>query len=279
MDFIQRTEYKERALARQDYPGLHNWIDRIMQQSRKRSRPTYLTKKEQEKRKRLATAAIKQRAIRHGFMNTRIGGYVGRELKYVDQSVSGTTLTDNTWTVLDPSLNCLNGIVQGDGKSERDGRNYIIKSVHINGYLKLDAEESSISTVSDLLARVAIIHDGQTNNGSPTATDVYEDGDINSFRNLEWIRRFTVCKEKKIRIPCSQSQVNEGTTNAFAHGSIVIPFKMNINITSPLWVNTNGTTGSVSSITDNSFHFMVCALTDSNSPVRVYYTSRVRFCG
>ncbi len=211
--------------------------------------------------------------------------FLGIETKFLDSSVISRSLTNDTWTgaEMDPTtLNCLNGIPQGDTGSSRDGRNYAVKSIHIRGWVDVAATESSVATFPDALVRIALVQDTQSNGGQLSAENVLTGtSQISAFRDLDFVKRFKVLKEKMVLLPITQAMVNEGAINLFAIGGVKRMFKMNVNFKNPVIVNTNGTGNTVSDITDNSFHIIATqesgAVLDNN--VKLTYNARVRFVG
>jgi len=185
---------------------------------------------------------------------------------------------------LDPtgsSVNCISAVAQGDGESERDGRVYYIESIDIYGTCSIPETEGATSPESDdRNVRIAVIWDTQTNNAQLNAEDVFLTtatiGDYHSFRNLQFSKRFKVLKNKRVRIPAAQAQVNEGGANLFANAQVVVPFEIHKTFETPIKVRCSLTTGVVAAITDNSLH--ICAVT-TKQVTNVGYNARIRFTG
>lgn len=215
--------------------------------------------------------------------NPRTGGFLGVERKFVDADKSGIAFTNNTWAGanLDPATNNqLNPVAQGDGESERDGRNYNMLSIHIKGYVHVDAAEASVATFPDTMFRIALVLDTQTNGAQLDPTNVFTGTNaIVAFRNLQYIKRFKVLKD--IMLCKNAMQTNEGGTNSFAHGTWRIPFEIHHEFKTPVQVNTTGTAATVSVVTDNSLHLIGTALQDGiiTANTKIYYNSRLRFVG
>ncbi len=225
----------------------------------------------------------RRRAIRT--LNPRSGGFLGIETKFLDANVTSRQITNDTWTGAeqDPTtLDCLNGVAQGDGESNRDGRNYAIRSVHIRGWVDVAATESSLGPFGDALVRIALVLDTQTNATQLSAETVFTGTSaISAFRDLQNIKRFKVLKEKMILLPITQANMNEGAVNLFANGGVKRMFKINHIFNTPLIVNTSGTTNVVGVITDNSLHIIATQESASiqDDQVKLTYNSRVRFVG
>ncbi len=208
--------------------------------------------------------------------NPRIGGFLGMEKKFFDVELTNTAFTA-AWTPLEPATTNLTAVAQGDGESNRDGRKYTIDSIHIKGYVEVALQESNVTPRGDVLFRLALVIDQQTNGAQLTATDVMDGGqtdDINSFRNLQFTKRFRVLKDKTIRMAITG--VNEGAANLFAEGTRQIPFKMNFTFPNGLPVTMKGTTADIANVVDNSIH-MIGVSTDTNGLLN--YQSRIRFRG
>lgn len=218
--------------------------------------------------------------------NLRTGGFLGIENKYVDYSVSAQALA-TAWTSgeLDPATAlCLNTVTQGTGQSQRDGRVQTVNAVHIKGFLQAAATESITTPPSDMLVRLALVLDTQTNAAQLAAENVFDpaaNNDVDSFRNLEYTKRFQVLKDKMIRIPVAAATQNEGAANLFASGAVRIPFKFNHVFKKPLKVrySDSASPATIAEITDNSLHLVgVYSSAYSEAPT-ISYDSRCRFTG
>jgi hypothetical protein len=214
--------------------------------------------------------------------NIRTGGYLNMERKFLDASFAGTLTVDN-WTSAecDPAtLLCLNGIAQGDGESNRDGKNYRMLSVHLRGYVALSQNESVVSPTGDSLIRIALVLDKQTNGAQLSAENVITTGGtvaINGFRDLQYTSRFRVLEDIILRI--DNNGLSEGSINLFANGTRRLPFTMNHTFKNPIPVTCSASTGVVGAIVDNSLHVIATALTAGSLDASLAYASRVRFTG
>lgn len=206
----------------------------------------------------------------------RTGGYIDIENKFIDYEHNAAFAT--TWTALeDGTADCISATAQGDGESNRDGRVYHIRSVHVKGYMAMSTAEGQAAPTSDELARVALVWDTQTNGAQLTATDVMDGGqsiDVLAFRNLQYSKRFRVLKDSGVK-RIQAHPLNEGAINSFAAAPVYVPFKFNVKFKKPIKVRCSGTTAVVTSIADNSLHVIGCA---TNTNVTLVYQSRVRFC-
>lgn len=218
--------------------------------------------------------------------NIRTGGFEGIENKYVDYSVNAQALA-TAWTSgeLDPATTlCLNAVTQGTGQSQRDGMVQTINAVHIKGFLQAAATESITTPPSDMIVRLALVVDSQTNAAQLAAENVFDpaaNNDIDSFRNLEYTHRFKVLKDKMIRIPVASAAQNEGAANLFASGAVRIPFKFNYVFKRPLKVrySTSADPATIAEIVDNSIHLVGVYSSAYSEAPSISYDSRVRFTG
>jgi hypothetical protein len=114
-----------------------------------------------------------------------------------DKFLDGVT---GTWVVAGLAginvWNSLNLIDQGTGECQMIGRIVHIKSVYIRTMIRLpDTINASLNQVPGRdTIKLMIVLDRQANGTSATYNNVYEDPDINSLRDLENSKRFTIVK-------------------------------------------------------------------------------------
>jgi len=211
----------------------------------------------------------------------RTGG-LDMELKFLDVQEVGKVFTNNTWDLanLDPSTpQCLNAVAMGDGASSRDGKMYSIKSIHIRGHVVVLPVEGVVDPTADVLVRLALVLDKQTNAAilNPTTVFTGNNGDaINGFRNLEYVQRYRVIEDVTFRIENNCVGI---AANTYSAGGRTVPFVMNHEFKNPIRVNCTGTGSTVASINDNSLHLIGTAATDAATLAltRLNYHSRTRF--
>ncbi len=228
-----------------------------------------------KRRHRPALARIRKRP-RPSVM--RDAGFLGVENKFFDVEADADAFAV-TWATMEPATTNLTAVAQGDGESNRDGRKYAIRSIHIKGFVKFPAIESANAPVDDRLCRIALVLDTQTNNAQLIATNVFDGGqtdDVLAFRNLQFTRRFRVLMDKTIRVPVAQGSLNEGAVNLFAAPGTTIPFTFNKVFKRPVQVLMSGTTADIANVTDNSIHMIGVALDTSTA---LSYQCRIRFVG
>jgi len=204
------------------------------------------------------------------------------EVKFADFRVNDDAFT-TVWAggeMEDGTALSVSAVAQGDGESQRDGRVYHIHSVFIHGTIDIASFESQVNPIGDIIARLALVWDKQTNGAQLNAEDVMLTigalDDIDSFRNLQFTKRFQVLADRKFHLKLSQAQMNEGAINLFANGPVNIPFKMSHVFSKPIKVTCKGTTAVIASIVDNSLHIIGTA---NSTNATLSYASRIRFTG
>lgn len=209
-------------------------------------------------------------------LNARVGGFLGIEKKFVDYGYAETAMS-TSWALAVPATTSLSTVAQGDGESNRDGRGYVIDSIQIKGYIKTGPTENLANPEVANMVRIALVWDKQTNGALPTAANIMNDGTGESwtgYRNLEYVKRFQVLKEKTFKHNLSTLASN-AATNDYSSGGRITPFKMSYTFKRPLNVNTSGTTADIANIVDNSLHLIAT----SGVASALAYTSRLRFKG
>lgn len=213
--------------------------------------------------------------------NARTGGFIGAEVKFKDETREADLQTAATaaGAIIDPSSEmCLNGIAQGDGEDQRDGRRYSVTSLHIRGYVLFGAQAGS-GVTSDHV-RLLLVQDTQTNAAQMTAANVLDTAitAVNLqtvlFRNLEYTKRFRVLKDITVYKPTTGLAGNQPTSGDVESNGCTLPIQIDHSFKSPIKVTCTGTSNTVASIADNSFHVIGISLNSGN---KFRYVSRVRF--
>lgn len=208
---------------------------------------------------------IARRPIR---MNFRTGGFIGKELKFVDYTRQQAAATGGVWYLADPPTGALNAVAQGDGESQRIGRKYSSASLHIRGTYSL----SNPNANNGCTLRVVIFRDTQSNGAAPTPLNVMNAG-INGFRNLEYVSRFAVMYDKTFTLNPSIA-FNTSTTQEFSSNPERY-FSMNFKLSGDILAN--GPNADISDIVDTSYHVMICA--SASAAILFSYSSRYRYRG
>lgn len=205
-------------------------------------------------------------------------GFLGIETKFFDTEATNDAFT-TTWATMEPATTNLTAIAQGDGESNRDGRLYAIKSIHIKGFVTTAIVESSSTPLGDEAVRFCLVHDTQTNGAQLTATDVMDGGggvDILAFRNLAFTKRFKVLFDETLNIKQARAVMSEGGVNLFATGISREMFKINKIFNPPIMVTMSDTGADIANVTDNSIHMIGVGRTGNGL---LTYQCRVRFVG
>ena len=219
--------------------------------------------------------------------NMRTGGFIGKELKFKDYGGNQLSLlasvTDSTGSEMDPNVGgtplCLNGIGQGNGQSDRDGKNIILKAVYLNGNITMGAFSDRSGATASALVFLALVLDKQTNGAQLNSEDVFTNptatnhGQANPIRNLEYSDRFDVLWSKSYVLAAGTSFYT-GTTDQSEINETRVKFKKYKRLHIP--VTYTGTGSTVSTVMNNSLH-VVAFCTGQNCVLN--YNSRVRFIG
>jgi len=247
---------------------------------RNQKRPAYTPGRKQMIPRPMTDAQLRQMS------NARTGGYLGQELKYMDTNVTAGSIVNNTWVnaCVDPTgagVLCQNGIGQGDGAQNRDGRAYAIKSVHVKGWISIDPIKAQTTQLSDTLIRLVLVLDKQTNGAQMDPQQLFNGAAgfaLSGFRNLEYVQRFRVIEDITFRI---ENPGPAEAVNSFGAPARLVPFQMNKDFKTPIKVTCSGAAGTVAAITDNSLHLVCCQVSDVlvAPVVKMNYWTRVRFIG
>lgn len=217
-------------------------------------------------------------------LQQRTGGFLGLENKYFDITHAGTVISpsDGAGGELDPNTDLsLNVVNQGDGETNRDGRQICITEVGIQGVLSsaLVTASTELEVIPELF--VALVHDSQTNGAQLNSEDVFHNGASDGLlgvaptRNLKFIKRFKVLATKTIKFPTPFYLWN-GTT--IKRNASTRTFDMGYKWKKCLKVNYSGTTSDITDIVDNSLHIIAYA-SSADVPITLTYHSRLRFTG
>jgi len=226
------------------------------------------------------------RARSLGLKNARTGGLLGVETKYFDTSLASSQINlvaDCTSGEQDPAtVLCLNGVPQGDTASSRDGFKIAMKSIQIDGIVRLDAQANQTAADQVPYVFIALVLDTQTNGAQLNSEDVFSNPAADSqlaacpLRNMSYTERFKVLKIKKARAP--QVPMTYDGTNIEQQGT-QIPFSMFVKLGGLQTKFQSGTTtGYVGTIVDNSLHLIAYVNNSALIPV-ISYNARLRYIG
>ncbi len=217
--------------------------------------------------------------------NIRTAGFLGIEKKFYDTSLVGGALTaptDVSGGEHNPSATiCLNSVTQGDGESQRDGRQIAMKSVHLKGQIRAAKQANQIASDQAGTYFIAVVQDTQTNGALLNSEDVFVNPAANAntatslWRNLQFEKRFRVLWKKRgaLRDP---NMVWDGTN--IEQGGYEVPFEANLALRD-MKVNYSGTTETIANITDNSLSVVAFAGSSVDLAPLLDYNARLRFVG
>lgn len=209
---------------------------------------------------------------------------LGLELKFYDQYLVDHTIaasTDASGGEANPSATvALSTIAQGDGESNRDGRNCVLKSVFVEGTISVDPQVDQTVQHTAPVVFLALVWDKQTNGALLNSEDVFTNPSGSAktmskpLRNLKYTKRFQVLKTKTITLRQNISTY-DGTN--LETGGFHTPFKLAASLPD-IKCNYSSTSADIANSVDNSLH--IIAFTTENSMVpKLNYVSRVRFVG
>lgn len=204
------------------------------------------------------------------------------EMKYKTYEYDGAIVQTVAGAEADPAtFLCLSAVAQGDGESDRDGKQIRVTGIYMRGQVLFAADSASSALPLGDYVRILIICDTQTNGAQFNAEDVLADTtdtDLDSLalRNLQYTQRFTILKDETIARPYI-GFTGTVATPSYAAGGVMVPFKINIPFKTNIPVNFNTTTGVIGAVVDNSIH--VIAIAGGRASNQLRYIARMRYIG
>ena len=175
---------------------------------------------------------------------------LGIEKKAISFTANAVLNTGLSGSLIDFTGRPLNGVKQGDGDSEREGRRITMCGLNIKGLL-------ASSSISGVTVRIAIVMDTQANKTAPQPADVWDDEatvalDICALRNLNNVRRFKILYDKRHTI--NPSIAFNSSTNVQLHNDAQLPFEINLPLNDVVnFVNNSDIHQSISDTSLNIF--------------------------
>lgn len=217
-------------------------------------------------------------------VNIRSGGYLGLENKFYDTGISSpTNISANanlTGGEIDPStVNCISAPAQGDGESDRDGRQICITSINVKGVVKVAAQAGQTSADDGTIVFVALVLDKQSNGAQLSSEQVFSNPSNSAnlagqpMLNLQYQQRFKVIASKTFS-PQDINMAYNGTS--VAQAGLLLPFTFYKKVKTV--TNFTGTTAGVSNVADHSYHIVAFTNSSTLGP-QLLYNSRIRFMG
>lgn len=228
-----------------------------------------------------------KRTVLRTLANRRTGGFLGIEYKFLDcsfNSLSISASTDATGMEMQPSAGCTGCIsvpAQGDSESERDGRQYTLKSCFVSGTCRMttNADEADPEAQSGVF--VALVLDTQANGATIDSEKVFSTPSTVAsamlpipLRNLQYSKRFKVLDSKYI--PAGGAYAfGDGANTGSVAGQQEMPFTLSWK--GNIVCDSSGTTANVSAAADNALHVLMT----QGGPYAMTFAgkSRVRFVG
>lgn len=237
---------------------------------------------------------------------TRRGGFTDGEVKYRDRFWAQNWDSTAKWKHLavgtaTGSQEPLNGLLQDDSPTGRDGRKALMKSLHIKMSFELDQEDeydnpadedNQILRYDDQYWRFCIVMDKQANKSKFSWNEVFKDnGDARwgplEFRNLEWSGRFKVLYDKTFRLTRNGNfgfGIDAEGVNTTYYTAPHAKKLIKINIPLNDVVMFDGPNDTVGTITKNAIYAGGCRLLNHSSQTQpgdmdVFANCRIRFVG
>lgn len=224
---------------------------------------------------------LQSRRRQNVIANLRSAGFLGIENKFVD-AIYGPTAIGVTWatSLSDPTLGSLTGAAQGDGPSNRDGKNVRNNGIYLREHINIPQQEAAADPFISPYVRIVLVRDKQTNAAAMAGNNVFSTAaapDIQGLRSLEYIQRFDVLYDKTFK--CNIQTLSSPALNSFNMATFKVPFSINLpNVKDMTTYLASSTTGDIAGITDNSYHLLAIADDISTNPTLTYFV-RGRFYG
>jgi len=214
--------------------------------------------------------------------NARIGGYLGIERKFYDTFLQNSNInapSDASAMEKDPATYlCISAPGQGDGESNRDGRQITVDSCYVTGAVNWKPASDQADLPAGAVVAVWLVMDMQTNGAQLNSEDVFENPGADTdlapfvFRDMQYINRFKVLDKALIEFPPIPGGTDAANTNSTA--GCQRAFKLSYQ--KPFIVNFIGTSAGVANVADTSIHVLAAA---TETGTEIVYNSRMRFRG
>ncbi len=195
---------------------------------------------------------------------------LGTELKFKDDLRDNEQISVLWNNLSPPTQGCLNGVGQGSGEQQREGRAITQISIWIRGHIEF---QNSDTTNTLNWARLILLWDKQTNQLQTDATIVMQNVDdraIFGSKQMKNQQRFQILKELVVKEPPR----GMGNTTSY---NVMVPFSIYVNLREKK-TNYEGQTGDVTSILDNNLVLIGTTATNDQECV-IAYNSRLRYRG
>lgn len=220
-------------------------------------------------------------------LNRRTAGFMGIETKFYDQKLIAGVLTaptDATGGEFNPSATIsLNTVAQGDGESNRDGRQITMRSIQVNGVITCVQQVNQSAADFPTKCFIALVLDTQTNGALLNSEDVFTNPGANAvtaadpFRDLQFAKRFRILAVRKVTLQNPAIANDAATTGNIVQQGLRKDFSMFVNLKG-IRTLYSGTTETIANITDNGLN-IVAFCTNTQLAPNLSYVSRLRFVG
>lgn len=218
-------------------------------------------------------------ASRYRSMNKRLGGFAGRELRFVDYQLAETVLSPQVPAgIKDPATAlALNAIAQGSGNNQRGGLRATIMSCQVKGVVVFP----KVSTQG--IVKIYMVLDTQTNGAAMTADEFLVDPTddvhgVSAFINLENTHRFKTLAQTTATY-VTQNHFGSSESSADLAPTIHVPFNLYKGWSSGMITRFLSTGATISDIADNSIHIVaICGQGPANATsASIAYQTRIRY--
>lgn len=216
---------------------------------------------------------------KRGYTNRRTGGFSGIESKFFDTNVAGLAFS-TSWISMPPSVptnvDCISSPGVGTSESQHIGRTFNMQSIFVRGQVALPATEDQGAPVADIVWRIIIVMDTQTNGAEVTAATVVDAGTngTQAFRNLQHSTRYKILYDTGRRLLKPSGQTNAGVVDKYTNAGAVAFFNFNKVFKVPIKVRTTADDAKVGSIADYSIAVIGIA---SDTNLDLSFTTRLRY--
>lgn len=219
-----------------------------------------------KKRRRSAPRVVPGITRKSGFYGKYPKG--GGEMKFLDTNIDDAIIAQNG-TI--QNAGTVNVIAQGTGESQRVGRKVTIKQLHWRYTITRPENLSAADLSSGDIVRVIVYEDKQCNGTAATVTDILEDNDYQSFRNLANSGRFSIIYDKT-----HDMNLLNGISEAGNSVSTSAVFRSTqFHKTCHMPIEYNGTDGTIAEIRSNNLGVLLLsrdgAKTSFSSVMRLRY--------
>lgn len=188
------------------------------------------------------------------------------ELKYKDQTTN-VLLDTSGISVINPNLN----IVRGTADTERIGSRITLKSLQLNGWIRLTANAALTAINGSTMATIYIVLDKQANGATALFNDVFDS--YNGLTLLDMSNRDRFSLLKKMVVPLYATAVDD-TANVIAGPSKYFTCYQKMNV--PIQYTSANTDGAVSGIQDNNI-VVFANIAAADGTYTMFLQSRIRF--